>query len=122
MTHAAYLAYAKTDRLSAGGRRCEAQAFAEAARRLQAAASGSRRDRVAAAQFNQRLWTVLQADVTDPRNTLPDDLKAKILSLSLFMDKGLGLLRRSNDTGRLAAMVAINRAMASAQFSDAHAG
>lgn len=41
----------------------------------------------AALKFNQKFWTVLQADLTSDGNKLSGELKADLLSLSIFVDK-----------------------------------
>ena len=41
----------------------------------------------AALKINQLLWTIIQADVVDKENQLPPQIKANILSLSIFVDK-----------------------------------
>ena len=40
-----------------------------------------------ALKFNQLLWTIIQADIVDKENKLPPQLKANILSLSIFVDR-----------------------------------
>ncbi len=40
-----------------------------------------------ALKYNQLLWSIIQADVSDGSNTLPGDLKANLMSLSIFVDK-----------------------------------
>ena len=40
-----------------------------------------------ALKYNQLLWSIVQADVSEGKNELPDDLKANLISLSLFVDK-----------------------------------
>ncbi|MEK9678028.1 MAG: flagellar biosynthesis regulator FlaF [Rhodospirillaceae bacterium] len=40
-----------------------------------------------ALKYNQLLWSIIQADVGDGNNTLPDELKANLMSLSIFVDK-----------------------------------
>jgi len=40
-----------------------------------------------ALKYNQLLWSIVQADVSEPGNSLPEDLKANLLSLSIFVDK-----------------------------------
>ena len=37
--------------------------------------------------YNQLLWSIIQADVSEGNNELPDELKANIMSLSIFVDK-----------------------------------
>ena len=40
-----------------------------------------------ALKYNQLLWSIVQADVSAGKNELPDELKANLMSLSLFVDK-----------------------------------
>jgi len=37
--------------------------------------------------YNQLLWSIIQADVSEETNKLPDELKANLMSLSIFVDK-----------------------------------
>ena len=37
--------------------------------------------------YNQLLWSIIQADVAEGKNILPDELKANLISLSIFVDK-----------------------------------
>src|SRR3984957_13419010 len=38
-------------------------------------------------QFNQRLWSYLQAELVDPGNALPETLRLNLLRLGKFIDK-----------------------------------
>jgi flagellar biosynthesis activator protein FlaF len=38
-------------------------------------------------QFNQRLWSYLQAELSDPGNALPETLRLNLLRLGKFIDK-----------------------------------
>jgi flagellar protein FlaF len=38
-------------------------------------------------QFNQRLWSFLQVEVSNPANALPETLRLNLLRLSKFIDK-----------------------------------
>lgn len=40
-----------------------------------------------ALKYNQLLWSVIQADVAENDNDLPEELKANLISLSLFVDR-----------------------------------
>ena len=40
-----------------------------------------------ALKYNQLLWSIVQADVSEGKNELPDEIKANLMSLSLFVDK-----------------------------------
>src|SRR3569833_14456 len=42
---------------------------------------------VEAVDWNRRLWRTLAADCMDDRNALPQDVRAKIISLSLWVAK-----------------------------------
>jgi flagellar protein FlaF len=41
----------------------------------------------AALKFNQRIWTIFQAEIEKPDNPLPGSLKADLLRLSVFIDQ-----------------------------------
>jgi len=42
-----------------------------------------------AIKFNQKVWSLFQAELSDPENPLPVNLKQDIINLSLFIDKRL---------------------------------
>lgn len=46
--------------------------------------SGHSAETVMAVHKNNELWTILAADLADPKNMLPDDTKAGLLSLAGF--------------------------------------
>ena len=82
-------AYAQTQKSSMSSREIEAMAFTKAALKLEdTKKSLDDYDAYASAlKFNQLLWTIIQADIVDQENQLPDQLKANILSLSIFVDR-----------------------------------
>ena len=45
------------------------------------------KDYLEAIDSNRRLWQALEVDVASNENVLPDDLKAKIISLAIWVDK-----------------------------------
>ncbi|GGF61329.1 flagellar biosynthesis regulatory protein FlaF [Paracoccus acridae] len=51
---------------------------------LQADETGYGPDRIAAVDKNNQLWTILASDLADPGNTLPDQVRAGLLSLAGF--------------------------------------
>jgi len=117
-----YGAYAQRHSTSLRGNSLEGEALTRAARMLEDARSHLD-DKVALAQalqFNQKLWTIFQADLTSEKNPLPDALKADLLSLSLFMDQTSGdLIRPSGPIAineSLQAMIDVNRSLASAML------
>ena len=61
--------------------------IAEITRRLKSAAENSAHDfaaLAAAVHENRRLWTLLAADAADPGNSLPGDIRARIVYLAEF--------------------------------------
>ena len=40
-----------------------------------------------ALKYNRLLWSIIQADVSEDDNDLPEELKANLMSLSIFVDK-----------------------------------
>ncbi|MGB0697377.1 MAG: flagellar biosynthesis regulator FlaF [Rhodospirillaceae bacterium] len=75
-----------------------------------------------ALRFNHLLWTIIQADITEPQNTLPPELKANIMSLSIFVDKQTTSALRSGDVSKLDALININRNLAAGLRSDPGTG
>ncbi len=82
-------AYAQTQKSALSPREVEAMAFTKAALLLDEARNklDDYDNYASALKFNQLLWTIIQADIVDKENKLPDEIKANILSLSLFVDK-----------------------------------
>ena len=69
-------------------REMDAAAFSQAAYVLdQAKQSLEDADMVERAlKYNQLLWSIIQSDVSKEDNTLPEELKANLMSLSIFVD------------------------------------
>lgn len=112
---AALSAYAQTHAATLTGPALEAEALIKAARLLERARARPN-DPVAlgeALRFNLKLWTLFQADLSDGGSPLPEDLKAQLLRLSLFMDKSTARLIEGHDPEILHAMIDVNRTLAS---------
>lgn len=60
-----------------GPRQVEYDAFSYVTRQLRAGA-------ISGAQANNQLWSVMLADLSDPENALPDEVKAGLISLGIF--------------------------------------
>ena len=107
-------AYAQTQKSSMPPREVEAMAFTKAALMLQDAKKDlDDYDTYAAAlKFNQLLWTIIQADIIDEANQLPDQLKANILSLSIFVDKQTVTALSDTDAEHLDSLIDINKNLA----------
>ncbi|WP_200294208.1 flagellar biosynthesis regulator FlaF [Rhodospirillum rubrum] len=107
-------AYQQSQKSTLTPREVEAMAFTKASVMLEEARTKPD-DKTAFSQalrFNHLLWTIIQADITEPANTLPPELKANIMSLSLFVDRQTTASLRSGDVGELEVLISINRNLA----------
>lgn len=65
-----------------------------------------------ALRFNHLLWTIIQTDITDKNNKLPPELKANIMSLSIFVDKQTAKALAEGTGNLLDVLININRNLA----------
>jgi len=85
-------AYRAAQKTTMSGREIEASALARSASILAECRDNwdapDREEMLRAAlRRNQMLWSIFQAELSDPDNPLPKELKENILNLSLFVDK-----------------------------------
>lgn len=66
-----------------------------------------------AVKFNQKVWSFFQAELSDPENPLPKNLREDILNLSIFIDKRLFEVMAFPDPEKLAIVIDINFNIAS---------
>ena len=106
--------YTRNECVSVSGRVAEGRAFVKAARLLDAVARGEAgaAGREHALSYNRILWTALQADLSAPESRVPMVMRAKLLSLSLYVDRALLELRVSRARGPLETLIEINRNIA----------
>ncbi len=95
-------------------REVEAMAFTKAALLLDDAKkhTGNIEEFAKALRFNHLLWTIIQADLTEPDNQLPPEIKANVMSLSIFVDKQTTKALRSSVAADLDVLININRNLA----------
>jgi flagellar protein FlaF len=96
-------------------RSTEALALMEAARRLNAARELVETDLEAyreSLRLNWRLWTIIQCDVASDENSMPEELKANIMSLSIFVDRQTLDALSQPSAGKLGILIDINRNVA----------
>lgn len=107
-------AYQQQQKRNLSPREVEAMAFTKAALLLEEAKGKSRNvdEYAKALRFNHLLWTIIQADLTDPANQLPDEIKANVMSLSIFVDKQTTKALRSSEPRELDILITINRNLA----------
>lgn len=87
-------AYTANQKESLSGRELEASVLARAGLMLKSVKDNwDAPDRdtklLEAVKFNQKIWSFFQAELSDPENPLPKNLRDDILNLSLFIDKRL---------------------------------
>lgn len=107
-------AYQQQQKRNLSPREVEAMAFTKAALMLEDAKKfvGNIGEYSKALRFNHLLWTIIQADLTDPENQLPPEIKANVMSLSIFVDKQTTKALRSTTPTDLDVLININRNLA----------
>lgn len=61
-----------------------------------------------AIKFNQKVWSFFQAELSDPENPLPKNLRQDILNLSIFIDKRLFEVLAFPEPAKLSIVIDIN--------------
>ncbi|MDY0383114.1 flagellar biosynthesis regulator FlaF [Trichlorobacter sp.] len=61
-----------------------------------------------AIKFNQKVWSFFQAELSDPDNPLPKNLREDILNLSIFIDKRLFEVMANPDKDKLQIVIDID--------------
>jgi flagellar protein FlaF len=74
------------------------------------AGAGSAAARVAALHTNHKLWSVLLMDLASPTNRLPRELRGRLASLAIWVQRES--MRLMDSTDPLDALIGINRDMA----------
>lgn len=92
MYQAALKAYESVNKSTMSGRDVEAEVLTKAALKLKECQdnwqeNGRDAKLAVALKYNQRVWTIFQAELEKPENPLPNSLKADLLRLSVFIDK-----------------------------------
>lgn len=107
-------AYQQQQKRNLSPREVEAMAFTKAALLLEEAKTqtGSIEEFAKALRFNHLLWTIIQADLTEPDNQLPPEIKANVMSLSIFVDKQTTKALRTSQASDLDVLININRNLA----------
>ena len=66
-----------------------------------------------ALMFNQRIWTIFQDEMIREDNPLPNEVRANILNLSVFIDKRIVEIMREPSMEKLDILIEINLNIAS---------
>lgn len=64
---------------------------------------------IQAIDWNRRLWLTLQSDLADEGNRLPKELRAQLISLSIWVDKHSRKAMRGEET--IQPLIDVNRAI-----------
>lgn len=106
-------AYTSMQKETLSGRELEASVLTRAGlmlKQVQVNWSAPDRDEklLEAIKFNQKVWSFFQAELSDPENPLPKNLRQDILNLSLFIDKRLFEVMANPDSEKLNIVIDIN--------------
>jgi flagellar protein FlaF len=103
-------AYQRAAQRTEAPRETEYRLFGEVTRALMDAERADVMDfktRVGALDWNRRLWTTLAIDCGRPDNALPEALRARIISLSIWVSRHTSdVIRQKGDLGLL---IEVNR-------------
>jgi flagellar protein FlaF len=118
-------AYKIIEKTTISGRETEARVLNKAAQKLQYCQNNWNMDnRVAkldeALNFNQRLWSIFQAELSKQENPLPVNLKQNLLRLSTFIDKRIFELIAYPAKDKLTIIIKINQNIAAGLNNSAH--
>lgn len=95
-----FQAYQKTVQTTEAPRQTEYRVFAQVTGELIRAQEnpGNIQGLIQALDRNRRLWMILAADCREATNQLPNDLKARIISISIWVTKHSNAVARREET------------------------
>lgn len=110
-------AYESVEKTTLSGRELEANVLMRAAMIMADArdhwGQGNHEARLEEAlRHNQKVWSFFQAEITQPDNPLPDEIKKNLLALSVFVDKRIFEIMAYPEAKKLDILVEINRNLA----------
>lgn len=107
-------AYQRTQNSAMSAKQMEVMAFNRAASRLKQAGENIHNigDYISALQFNQRLWTAIQASLMEDDGRVPEPVRTNMLNLSLFIDRHTLDAIHKPAADKLQSLIEINLAMA----------
>jgi len=113
----AYKAYDNSATATMSGRETEARVLGKAARKLKECQDNwdsqtRRTDLEEAFEYNQRIWSIFQTELTKPDHPMDKELRQNILSLSVFIEGMIYDTRAYPDPEKLTAIININNGLA----------
>jgi len=117
MQNSAANAYKNVSKASMSPRQLEAAILNRSAAMMKAVQDnwdtpGSEEKLDEALKYNQKLWTVFQADLADDECPLPKKLREDILSLSVFIDRRTFELLTNPEREKISVLININQNIA----------
>lgn len=117
MYNKALNAYKSVEKTTVSGRETEARVLTEAATKLRSCQknwdSANRKELLdEALTYNQRIWTIFQAELGKQDNPLPDNIKLDLLRLSAFIDKRIFEVMAYPEQEKLNIIIKINENIA----------
>ena len=103
-------AYQRTAQAAEDPRVTEYRLFGEVTRALMKASEADDTDfqtRIDALDWNRRLWTTLAGDCARPDNQLPELLRARIISISMWVNRHSSAIMRREEG--FAPLIEVNR-------------
>ena len=110
-------AYQNIERETVSGREAEARVLTLAATKLKTCQNNwgnddSKAQLNEALSFNQKIWSIFQAELVKPENPLPENLKNNVLRLSAFIDKRIFDIMAFPSPEKLNIIIKINQNIA----------
>jgi flagellar protein FlaF len=110
-------AYKSVEKTTVSGRETEARVLTEAAAKLRSCQkdwnSDNRKELLDdALNYNQRIWTIFQAELGKQDNPLPDHIKLDLLRLTKFIDKRIFEVMGSPSPEKIDIIIKINENIA----------
>jgi len=117
MDHSKLDLYTKVSKMSDSPRETEARVLTKGALKLKECMdnweSEGRRNRLSEAlHFNQKIWSIFQADLTSQECSLPADLRLNLLRLGAFVDKQIFAVMAHPSPDKLAPIIEVNLGLA----------
>ena len=103
--------YKSAQATTENGRQTEYRLFADVTKSLMSNQDKKQVDPecIKAIDWNRRLWITLQSDLAAEDNGFPDELKAQLISLAIWVDKHSQKAMRGE--ARLAPLISVNRSI-----------
>jgi len=116
-------AYGNAHQMTLKSRGAEAEALIKSARLLEAARQNPQDSDAwqKALDFNTKLWTAFQADLSEPSHPMPPNLRRKMLSLSIHVDRQTTRALKVRDADNLNCLIDINRNIGQGLIATSHA-